>query len=65
MKLKHMNKKLELISTVSFIVLIVCMLIAVSTDGPMEFDWMGKTLLGVLVGSMLGTVVPMIIDKSK
>jgi Mg/Co/Ni transporter MgtE len=65
MKLKHMNKKLELISIISFIVLIVCMLIAISTDGPIEFDWMGKIFLGVLVSSMLGTVVPMIIDKSK
>jgi len=60
-----MNKKLELISVTSFILLMVCMLIILSTNGPMEFDWMGKTFLVVLIGSMLGTVVPMIIDKSK
>jgi Mg/Co/Ni transporter MgtE len=60
-----MNKKLELISVTSFILLMVCMLIILSANGPIEFDWMGKTFLMVLVGSMLGTVVPMIIDKTK
>jgi len=60
-----MNKKLELISVTSFILLMVCMLIILSANGPMEFDWMGKTFLMVLVGSMLGTVVPMIINKTK
>jgi uncharacterized membrane protein YgaE (UPF0421/DUF939 family) len=60
-----MNKKLELISVTSFTLLMVCMLIILSANGPMEFDWVGKTFLMVLIGSMLGTVVPMIIDKSK
>jgi hypothetical protein len=60
-----MDRKLEFISTVSFILLIVSMLIALSVDSPIEFDWKGKTLLVVLVGSMLGTIIPLIISKSK
>lgn len=60
-----MDRKLEFISTVSFILLIVSMLIALSVNNPIEFDWMGKTLLVVLVGSMLGTIIPLIISKSK
>jgi hypothetical protein len=60
-----MNKKLELISITSFILLMVCMLIVLSANGPMEFDWVGKTFLMVLIGSMLGTVIPMMIDKGR
>ena len=60
-----MEKRLELISIVSFIILLLCMLIVLSVNTPIEFDWMGKTLLIMLVGSMLGTVIPLIIAKTK
>jgi len=60
-----MNKKLELISVTSFTILMVCMLIILSANGPMEFNWLGKTFLMVLIGSMLGTIVPMMISKDK
>jgi len=60
-----MKSILELVSTVSFGVLCITMLVALSFDGPVEFDIVGKLLLVLLVGSMLGTIIPLIIAKSR
>lgn len=60
-----MEKKLMLVSTSFFIVLMLTMFIALSVETPIPFDGIGKSLLGVLVVSMLGTVVPLIISKGR
>ena len=60
-----MDKKLELISIVSFVFFIVSMLFVLGVDTPIAFDIWGKTLLFTLVVSMLGTVVPLIISKGR
>jgi hypothetical protein len=54
-----------LVSTSFFIVLMLTMFIALSVETPIPFDGIGKSLLGVLVVSMLGTVVPLIISKGR
>ena len=60
-----MEKKLMLISTSFFVLLMLTMFIALSVETPIPFDGIGKSLLVVLVVSMLGTVVPLIISKAK
>jgi hypothetical protein len=60
-----MDKKLEFISTVSFVFFILSMLFVLGVENPIEFDIWGKLLLFTLVVSMLGTVVPLIISKAK
>ena len=60
-----MEKRLEAISIVSFVFFIVSMLFVLGVDTPIAFDIWGKTLLFTLVVSMLGTVVPLIISKSR
>jgi hypothetical protein len=60
-----MDKKLELISIVSFVFFILSMLFVLGVDTPIAFDIWGKTLLFTLVVSMLGTVVPLIISKAR
>ena len=54
-----------LISTSFFIVLMITMFIALSVETPIPFDGVGKSLLAILIVSMLGTVVPLIISKAK
>ena len=54
-----------LISTSFFIVLMITMFIALSVETPIPFDGVGKSLLAILVVSMVGTVVPLIISKAK
>ena len=60
-----MEKKLMLVSVSFFAVLMLTMLLALSIDTPIPFDGLGKSLLVVLVVSMLGTVVPLIISKAR
>ena len=60
-----MEKKLMLISTSFFVLLMLTMFIALSVETPMPFDGLGKSLLVVLVISMVGTVVPLIISKAR
>ncbi len=60
-----MDKKLELISIVSFVFFIVSMLFVLGVDTPIAFDIWGKMLLFTLVVSMVGTIVPLIISKAK
>ena len=54
-----------LISTSFFVLLMLTMFIALSVETPMPFDGLGKSLLVVLVISMVGTVVPLIISKAR
>ena len=54
-----------LVSVSFFAVLMLTMLLALSIDTPIPFDGLGKSLLVVLVVSMLGTVVPLIISKAR
>lgn len=54
-----------LISTSFFIVLMITMFIALSVETPIPFDGVGKSLLAILIVSMLGTVVPLIISKAR
>ena len=60
-----MDKKLMLISTSFFVLLMLTMFIVLSVETPIPFDGLGKSLLVVLVVSMLGTVVPLIISKAR
>ena len=60
-----MEKKLMLISTSFFVLLMLTMFIVLGVETPIPFDGIGKSLLVVLVVSMLGTVVPLIISKAK
>jgi hypothetical protein len=60
-----MEKKLELISTSFFMVLLITLFLVLGVENPIPFDGVGKSLLGILVVSMLGTVVPLIISKAK
>lgn len=60
-----MEKKLELISSVFFVLLLITMFIVLGVESPIPFDGIGKSLLGILVVSMLGTIVPLIIIKAK
>jgi hypothetical protein len=59
-----MEKKLELISSVFFVLLLITMFIVLGVETPIPFDVVGKSLLGILVISMLGTIVPLIISKA-
>ena len=54
-----------LVSTSFFIVLMITMFISLSVETPIPFDGLGKSLLLILVISMLGTVVPLIISKAR
>lgn len=58
-----MEKRLMLISISFFVVLMLTMLIVLSVETPIPFDGLGKSLLIILVVSILGTVVPLIISK--
>jgi hypothetical protein len=60
-----MDKKLELISLSFFVLLLITMFIVLGVENPIPFDGVGKSLLAVLVVSMLGTVVPLIISKGR
>jgi hypothetical protein len=60
-----MDKKLELISSVFFVLLLITMFIVLGVESPIPFDGVGKSLLGILVVSMLGTIVPLIISKGR
>ena len=60
-----MEKKLEIISMSFFVLLMLTMFIVLGVETPIPFDGIGKSLLVVLVVSMLGTVVPLIISKAK
>jgi hypothetical protein len=60
-----MEKKLELISSVFFVLLLITMFIVLGVETPIPFDVVGKSLLGILVISMVGTIVPLIISKAK
>ena len=60
-----MEKKLEIISMSFFVVLMLTMFIVLGVETPIPFDGLGKSLLAVLVVSMVGTVVPLIISKAK
>lgn len=60
-----MEKKLELISSVFFVLLLITMFIVLGVENPIPFDGVGKSLLGILVVSMVGTIVPLIISKAK
>ena len=60
-----MEKKLEFISSVFFVLLLITMFIVLGVETPIPFDGVGKSLLAVLVVSMLGTIVPLIISKAK
>ena len=60
-----MEKKLMLISTSFFVLLMLTMFIALSVETPIPFDGVGKSLLAILIVSMLGTIVPIIISKAK
>lgn len=60
-----MEKRLQLISISFFVVLMITMLLVLGTETPIPFDGIGKSLLIILVISMLGTVVPLIISKAR
>ncbi len=60
-----MDKKLELISSSFFVLLLITMFIVLGVETPIPFDGVGKSLLAVLVVSMVGTIVPLIISKAK
>lgn len=60
-----MEKKLEIISMSFFVLLMLTMFIVLGVETPIPFDGIGKSLLVVLVVSMLGTVVPLIISKAR
>jgi hypothetical protein len=60
-----MDKKLELISSVFFVLLLITMFIVLGVETPIPFDGVGKSLLGILVVSMVGTIVPLIISKGR
>lgn len=60
-----MEKKLEIISMSFFVVLMLTMFIVLGVETPIPFDGLGKSLLVVLVVSMVGTVVPLIISKAR
>jgi hypothetical protein len=60
-----MDKKLELISSSFFVLLLITMFIVLGVETPIPFDGIGKSLLAVLVVSMVGTIVPLIISKAK
>jgi hypothetical protein len=60
-----MDKKLELISLSFFVLLLITMFIVLGVESPIPFDGVGKSLLGILVVSMVGTIVPLIISKGR
>ena len=60
-----MEKKLEYISAGFFMVLLITLFLVLGVETPIPFDGVGKSLFAVLVVSMLGTVVPLLISKSK
>jgi hypothetical protein len=60
-----MDKKLEYISAGFFMILMITLFLVLGVETPIPFDGVGKSLLAVLVVSMLGTIVPLLISKGK
>lgn len=60
-----MNNILKVTSTVSCVVMVLSILLAAGSDGPLEPSIWSKVLVVMLVSSMLGTVVPLILIKKK
>jgi hypothetical protein len=60
-----MEKKLEFISAGFFMVLLITLFLVLGVESPIPFDGVGKSLLGILVVSMVGTIVPLIISKGR
>jgi hypothetical protein len=60
-----MEKKLEFISAGFFMVLLITLFLVLGVETPIPFDGVGKSLFALIIVSGLGTIVPLLISKSK
>ena len=60
-----MEKRLQIVSIAFFLVLMLTMLLVIGLDTPIPFDGLGKSLMLILVVSMIGTVVPLFIMRGR